>query len=263
MSGPVIVFDSGLGGLTVLREIRRQSPELQLVYCADNAAFPYGAWAEDDLCHRVIQVIGSLVAKYQPGAIVIACNTATTIALHALRGRFSVPFVGTVPAIKVAAEQTGSGMFSVLATPGTIAREYTRALLDEFASNAAVTLVGPHNLAALAEQHFLGKKISNQAVLDEIKPAFVSHGDRRTDCIVLGCTHYPLLLETMRAVAPWNVDFIDPASAIARRLGSILPRDVVTGRGNIFTSTAAIPGEAIKSIRQAGGFADTGLLQVT
>ncbi len=138
----VLVFDSGLGGLTVLAEVRRARPDARLVYAADDAAFPYGALPEDVVLSRVLAVMERLIALHAPDLVVIACNTMTTLVLPALRGRFAVPFVGTVPAIKPAATATRSGLVSVLATPGTVRREYTRDLIETYAGTCAVTLVG-------------------------------------------------------------------------------------------------------------------------
>ena len=121
--GPILVFDSGLGGLSVLRAMREKLPAARFVYVADDAAFPYGAWEETALSTHVVKVVGELIDTYRPPAVVIACNTASTLVLPPLRQRFSLPFVGTVPAIKPAAEQTKPGVVAVLATPGTMRRD--------------------------------------------------------------------------------------------------------------------------------------------
>ena len=143
MSTPrILLFDSGMGGLTVARAVRHELPFAHLVYSADNAAFPYGAWEEQALVKRILFVMGELIARVEPDVVVIACNTASTIALGALREAFEVPFVGTVPAIKPAAAQTKSGIVGVLATPGTVRREYTHALIHSFASHCQVVLHG-------------------------------------------------------------------------------------------------------------------------
>lgn len=225
--GPVLIFDSGLGGLTVQREIIKQMPGVHIVYCADNAGFPYGDWEEAALVQRIVKLMGALVARVQPSAIVIACNTATTIALNALRAAFTtdgpgIPIVGTVPAIKVAAEESKSRIFSVLATPGTVTRDYTKALMTIFAGDCDVTLVGVEQLAAIAEQKMWGQDVDLEFLSDLVAPAFKEINGKRTDTIVLGCTHYPLLEDELRDIAPWPVRFIDPASAIARRLIDVL-----------------------------------------
>jgi glutamate racemase len=217
-SPTILVFDSGLGGLTVYREIARARPDARFIYAADDAVFPYGRLTEGDLVERVVAVIGKLIAAHQPDLVVVACNTASTIVLPTLRTRFAVPFVGTVPAIKPACAASASKLVSVLGTEATVKREYTRSLIREFAAGCDVTLVGSPQLAALAERHLRGEPVSDHAIAEEIAPCFVSEGGARTDMIVLACTHYPLLLDRLEYLAPWPVTFLDPAPAIARRV---------------------------------------------
>lgn len=218
----VLVFDSGVGGLSVLREVRRALPAAGLVYVADDAGFPYGALSETALVERVTSLMTRLVAEHAPDAVVIACNTASTLVLPGLRAALPVPVIGTVPAIKPAAERTTSGLVSVLATPGTVARDYTRALIAAHARGAEVTLVGSSRLAGLAEARLRGQAIDNSAVEREIAPCFVRRDGRRTDVVVLACTHYPFLTDLFERLAPWRVAFIDPAAAIARRVHTVL-----------------------------------------
>ena len=155
----ILVFDSGLGGLTVCGEVARLLPDAQIIYAADDAAFPYGELREDALVARVLMVMHHLIALCGPDAVVIACNTASTLALPHLRARFpKIPFIGTVPAIKPAASQSRSGLISVLATPGTVARDYTRELVRTYAAHCVVTLAGSSLLAPLAEAFMRGKK---------------------------------------------------------------------------------------------------------
>ena len=219
----ILVFDSGLGGLTVLEAVRRARPDARYVYAADDAAFPYGRLSEADLVARVLDVMGQLIAAHRPDLVVIACNTASTLVLPALRQRFTTPFVGVVPPIKPAAATTRSGLITLLATPGTVARSYTRDLIATYASACAVTLVGSRNLATFAEAEMAGTPVDDATLLAEIATCFVSAGDgRRTDVVCLSCTHYPLLLPRLRALAPWPVTWIDPAPAIARRVVQLL-----------------------------------------
>ncbi len=264
----VLVFDSGLGGLTVLREIVRQRTDADITYVADNAAFPYGNWRENDLIERLVGLMARLIAVHGPDCIVIACNTASTLALPALRARLACTFVGTVPAIKPAAEQSRSKMISVLATPATVTRDYTRVLIRTFANGCDVTLVGAQRLAALAEAHVRGETVSDDAIAHEIMPCFIERiGDgegggsatRRTDTITLSCTHYPLLLERLKVLAPWPVTWIDPAPAIARRVGQLLVELPATGVPGTATArfTGTTPDAALQRMLEGFGLTAT------
>ncbi len=213
----ILVFDSGMGGLSVASAIMQQMPDAIIIYAADNAGFPYGAWVEKELVRRILTVMRKLIDDVKPDLVVIACNTASTIAMVELRAAFDIPFVGTVPAIKPAAAQTKTGVIGVLATPGTVRREYTQALINDFASHCKVTLHGAPRLAQMAERKLLGEAINLDELRAEITPAFAEN----TDVVVLGCTHYPLIAEEIASVAPWPVTYIDPSPAIARRAGDI------------------------------------------
>jgi glutamate racemase len=213
----ILVFDSGLGGLTVYREVARALPHARYLYVSDDAFFPYGSRDEGALIARVLALMGGLIATHRPDLAIIACNTASTLVLPQLRARFQVPFIGTVPAIKPACAASVSKRVSVLGTQATVAREYTRALIRDFANGTDITLVGSGELAALAEAQLRGETVDDAAIAHELAPCFVDEGGRRTDTVVLACTHYPLLLERLTRLAPWPVQFIDPAPAIARR----------------------------------------------
>lgn len=217
------MFDSGIGGLSVLREARVLMPEHRFVYVADDASFPIGGWEEGALVKRLMDVFEDLVERYDPSMIIVACNTASTIILPHLRQRFDFPIVGTVPAIKPAAEKTASGQISVLATPGTVQRDYTRALVSEFASHVNVRLVGAENLAELAEEFMLTGSVDDDAVAKEVNECFTDRLGARTDVVVLACTHYPFLTNVFRRLAPWPVDWLNPAESIARHAQSLLP----------------------------------------
>ena len=217
----ILVFDSGLGGLTVYREIAAARPGADFIYAADDAAFPYGAVEEHELVARVVSLADELIATHQPDLAVIACNTASTIALSDLRKKFSLPFVGTVPAIKPACAGSITRRVSVLGTEATVAREYTRALIRDFAGDCEVTLVGSKTLAAYAEAELAGTPADDAAIKAEIAPCFRDDG-ARTDTVVLACTHYPLIIDRLRRLAPWPVNYLDPAPAIARRVGDLL-----------------------------------------
>jgi glutamate racemase len=242
-SPTILLFDSGLGGLTVLREVVAARPDAHYVYVADDAFFPYGHHSEDEIVARVVPLMGELIGTHDPDLVVIACNTASTLVMSHLRAAYSVPFVGTVPAIKPACAQSKSRRVSVLGTKGTVKREYTHALIRDFAQGCEVTLVGSPELASLAEAALSGHPISDGDILAELVPCFVGDAEdatSRTDTVVLACTHYPLLLDRLRELAPWPVDWIDPAPAIARRVSDLLgPQTggiVQSGAEMIFTS---------------------------
>lgn len=239
MAPKILVFDSGLGGLTVFAEIAKLRPDADLVYAADDAGFPYGRWAAPDLIERVVAVVGKLIGQTAPDAVVIACNTASTLVLPDLRARFpGLPFIGTVPAIKPAAAQSRTKLISVLATPGTVARDYTHALIESFAADCKVTLVGSTRLASIAEAAMTGEVIADAEIAAEIAPCFVGQGAVRTDCIVLACTHYPLLRDRFERLAPWPVIWIDPAPAIARRVDAVLAERGLAATGVEFAAEA-------------------------
>jgi glutamate racemase len=214
------------------------------------------------LVARVLAVTDRLISLCGPDAVVIACNTASTLTLPHLRAKFpEIPFIGTVPAIKPAASQSRSGLISVLATPGTVARDYTHELVRTYAAHCAVTLAGSRVLAPLAEAFMQGKNVSDAALAREIAPAFVMVGDLRTDCIVLACTHYPLLLRHFERLAPWPVAWIDPAPAIARRAGHVLREHLGFLASNtssaapnyvVFTGALAAGPELMEALRLRG-----------
>ena len=259
----ILVFDSGLGGLTVHGEIARLRPDADYIYLADDAAFPYGALSEDGLVARVQSVLDAAIAGYTPDIVVIACNTASTLVLPPLRATYpALPFVGTVPAVKPAAERSRSQMISVLATPGTVARDYTRSLIATHAGHCRVMLVGSQNLASIAEAEMKGEAIDENEVAREIAPCFVRDDESgaRTDTIVLACTHYPLLQDYFARLAPWPVEWIDPAPAIARRVEAILSekfegsgasQNTSDGRA-IFTSGKRPPSSLEKALLKMG-----------
>jgi glutamate racemase len=247
-SPTILVFDSGLGGLTVFRELAKARPDASYVYVADDAFFPYGRHGEAELVGRVVPLFDALIKAHAPDLAVIACYTASTLVLPHLRARFTLPFVGTVPAIKPACSGSKSRLVSVLGTQATVEREYTRALIRDFGQGCEVTLVGSAHLASLAEAALDERPIDDAAIGRECAPCFVETAAgaerRRTDTVILACTHYPLLLDRLVRLAPWPVDWIDPAPAIARRVVDLIgpppaaaPADRLAGAARaIFTS---------------------------
>lgn len=238
----LLVFDSGLGGLTVHREIVRLRPDARIVYAADDEGFPYGGWDPQKLSRRIVDVVGALIGQYRPDIAVIACNTASTIALADLRKAYSLPFVGTVPAIKPACASSRSRRVSVLGTEATVALEYTRGLIRDFAQGCAVTLVGSKRLAPFAEAELTSHPATDDDIRAEIAPCFVEQDGARTDTIVLACTHYPLLLERFERLSPWPVSFVDPAPAIARRVVALAgPAGTAAAPPAVFHCTSGKP----------------------
>jgi glutamate racemase len=251
----ILVFDSGLGGLTVYREVAKARPDARILYVADDAGFPYGTLEQDRLVARVLSLMEHLIAAHEPDLVVIACNTASTIVLPSLREQFALPFVGTVPAIKPACAGSRTKRVSVLGTEATVKREYTRALIREFAAGCEVNLVGSARLATLAEAELRGSPVGDAAIVAELAPCFVANA-ARTDTIVLACTHYPLLLDHLKRLASWPVAFIDPAPAIARRVVDLLgPAQAGAPSGAasaIFTAGGKLPAALIAALSRFG-----------
>jgi len=247
-SPTILVFDSGLGGLTVHREIVKLRPDARFVYAADDEAFPYGRLSEAELLTRVVAVMAMLIETHRPDLIVIACNTASTLVLAELRTRFDVPFVGTVPAIKPACAASQTRLVSVLGTEATVAREYTKALIRDFGQGCTVTLIGSKRLAVLAEALLNGEDIDDEDIAEEIMPCFLEKDGARTDTIVLACTHYPLLLERFNRLAPWPVTWLDPAPAIAKRVVALIgtqPDGTANGAAAFLLTSGRKPGHGL------------------
>jgi glutamate racemase len=218
---PILFFDSGVGGLSVLGEARRMLPQASLVYVADSAGFPYGTRSEAEIAARVPALLGRLAERYDPRLIVIACNTASTIALPAVRAALDVPIVGTVPAIKPAAAISQTRTIGVLGTDATVRQPYVDRLAAEFATDCTVIRHGSAALVALAEAALHGQETSDadyRAVLDGL---FGQPGGSDIDVIVNACTHFPLVVDRLAAVAPRPVTFVDGSAGIARRIAAL------------------------------------------
>ncbi len=214
----ILVFDSGVGGLTIVAEIQRQLPACRISYCSDNAAFPYGTKSEKELIGRVDKVLRAACNLEAIDIIVIACNSASTLALPYIRNHFEQPVVGVVPAIKPAAQLSQNKRIGLLATPGTVSRSYTKQLINDFASDCQVTSVGSSQLVNLAERKLRGETIE-QAQLQSILKPFKHTG---IDTLILACTHFPLLKEEIQNYLGSKVSLVDSADAIARRIAYLL-----------------------------------------
>jgi len=194
-------------------------PHCDLVYAADNAMFPYGVMEDDQLISRVLEVMGHLIEKFTPDVAVIACNTASTLALEALRARFGTTFVGVVPAIKPAAKTSSTSVIGLLATPATVEREYTNNLVKDFADHCLVVRVGSSKLVEYAENEIAGNPASNEELEAELQKLLTTTNQTPMDTVVLACTHFPLLKERFNKLNGWrNVQWVDSGSAIARRV---------------------------------------------
>lgn len=218
---PILFFDSGVGGLSVLTETRMLLPNAPVVYVADNGGFPYGTKTEMEVATRVCAVLGRLTERYRPQLIVIACNTASTIALAHVRAVLEVPVVGTVPAVKPAALKSRSGVIGVLGTLATVRQPYVDRLVGEFAGGMIVLRHGSAALVEAAEAKLRGQAVDPALVERELTALTGQPGGERLDSVVLACTHFPLLRDELESAAR-GLDFIDSGQGIARRTAHLL-----------------------------------------
>lgn len=214
----VLIFDSGVGAISIAREIHRQIPGLRLHFGIDNAFFPYGDKSPRQLRARIVKVAKTMLARCGADMLVVACNTASTLALPALRAALSVPVVGVVPAIKPAAAASRTGTIALLATEGTVNRKYTRELIANFGNGTAVINVPAPELVWLAEAHLRGETVTAAALAPVLERIFSAPGGDRVDVAVLACTHFPLLRTELERAAPKPVQWLDSGAAIARRV---------------------------------------------
>ena len=220
---PILFFDSGVGGLSVLGPTLRLLPNAPIIYAADSAGFPYGKRSEAEIASRVPALLGRLVERFHPRLAVIACNTASTIALDHVRSALDLPVVGTVPAIKPAAEISKSRVIGVLGTEATVRQPYVDDLAARFASDCTIIRHGSPGMVELAEAKLAGDVVSAEAVRAATQPLFDSEQGRKIDTIVLACTHFPLLEEELQTAFP-DIMFVHGGDGIARRI-QYLTRD--------------------------------------
>lgn len=219
---PILFFDSGVGGLSVLAPTRALLPSAPLVYVADSAGFPYGTKSEAEIAGRVPALLGRLAERYDPRLIVIACNTASTIALAAVRGALDLPIVGTVPAIKPAAELSRTRAIGVLGTDATVRQPYVDDLAARFAADCLVLRHGSADLVALAEAKLRGESAPPERYAAILRGLLGQPGGERIDVIVNACTHFPLVVEELAAAAPHPIRFVDGGPGIARRVAFLV-----------------------------------------
>lgn len=228
MSRPILIFDSGVGGLSVLRPIRAHLPNAPIVYAADSAGYPYGTKSEAEIAGRVPALLGRLSERYDPQLIVIACNTASTIALDAVRAALDLPIVGTVPAIKPAAAMSKSRVIGVLGTEATVRQPYVDRLSAAFAGDCEVIRHGSADLVDAAEAKLRGETPDAAVFSRALDGLFSQPGGEGIDTIVLSCTHFPLVQAELSAAAKRPVAFIDGSEGIARRTAWLLRAQVWT-----------------------------------
>lgn len=236
---PLLFFDSGIGGLSVLRPTRALLPTAPLVYVADSAGFPYGTKSEAEIAARVPALLGRLAERYDPRLIVIACNTASTIALQHVRAALDLPIVGTVPAIKPAAAMSETRVIGVLGTDATVRQPYVDDLAARFAADCTVLRHGSAALVELAEAKLRGETLDPTDFAAVLGGLFDQPGGDRIDVIVNACTHFPLVADDLAAATPRPVRFVDGGPGIARRVahlteGQCWPDTPVRGRA-VFT----------------------------
>lgn len=242
-SRPILFFDSGVGGLSVLAPTRALLPRAPFVYVADSAGFPYGTKSEAEIAARVPALLGRLAERYDPRLIVIACNTASTIALAEVRKALDLPIVGTVPAIKPAAELSETRVIGVLGTDATVRQPYVDDLAARFAGDCTVLRHGSAELVDLAEAALGGTAPSPERLRAVLNGLFGQPGGERLDVIVNACTHFPLLEAELAAAAPHPVRFVDGSPGIARRVAHLT-------QGQDWPETAG-PGRAVFTARNA------------
>ncbi len=242
-NAPLLFFDSGIGGLSILSEAQKLLPDAPIIYVADQAAFPYGGKSETEIATRVPVLLGKLAERYKPRLITIACNTASTIALDSVRQVLDIPIVGTVPAIKPAAERTRSGVIGLLGTQATVRQPYIDILAEKFGAGVLLLRHGAADLAAAAEAEMRGEKVDASIYRRAIEGLLQQPRGKEIDTIVLGCTHFPLVTHELAKFCPPHMAFVDGGAGIARRIASLTrghawPETAISGRF-VTTSTKA------------------------
>jgi len=250
----ILATDSGLGGLTIVAEIRRALPDARQIYLCDNAFFPYGTKPDADLLAHFLKTMRAAIRRAGPDLIVTACNTISTICLPELRAATSIPVVGVVPAVKPAARMSRRKIIGVLATPATIDRPYTDDLIRRFAADCRVVKLGSAELVAMAEAKLLGQPVDMTKLRRILAPFFDLPAARQPDVIVLACTHFPLLRAELAAAGPAEVAWIDSGVAVARRVLEVLPKDSKGTPGADLALTTAPAGDALRRALIQAGF---------
>ena len=251
-TSPILFFDSGVGGLSVLQPTRAILPNAPIVYAADNAGYPYGTKSEAELAARVPALLGRLVERFRPRLAVIACNTASTIALDHVRAALDIPVVGTVPAIKPAAELSKSRVIGVLGTAATVRQPYVDDLAQRFAADCTVLRHGSAELVDLAEAKLAGETVPIEAIHDAIVPMIMQPDGEKMDVMVLACTHFPLLAEEIASAFPSIVQ-VDGGPGIAGRIAYLTQGQEWPVRSSgVAVFTASPPASLAPALAQFG-----------
>lgn len=253
---PLLLFDSGVGGLSVLRAVSALIPAAPIVYVADNGGFPYGTKTEAEIATRVPALLGRLTERYHPRLIVIACNTASTIALSAARAALNLPIVGTVPAIKTAAALSKTRAIGVLGTNATVRQPYVDRLSEEFAADCLVLRHGSARLVELAEAKLRGTPTPPEDFAAALAGLLDQPGGDRIDTVVLACTHFPLVQEELAEAAPRSIRFVDGAEGIARRVATLTAQEQWPDRKPdgimVFTARMDVPSTLAQTLSGYG-----------
>lgn len=257
-SAPILLFDSGVGGLTVLEEVRKILPDAPMIYAADTAGLPYGNKTEAQIAARVAGLLGRMTERFRPRLVCIACNTASTIALGMVRDVLEVPIVGTVPAIKPAAAMTRTGVIGLLGTEATIRQGYVDRLEHEFAADKVLLRYGAPDLVDAAEAKLRGEKPDPAAITGAVDALRAMPGGDRIDTVVLACTHFPLLQDELSQAFGPGVEFVHGAQGIARQIARL-----TSGQGwtrqqpdrALFTGHADIP-PALRTVLASYGLSE-------
>ncbi|PKB25710.1 glutamate racemase [Novosphingobium kunmingense] len=220
-AAPLLLFDSGVGGLSVLAALRRVLPDAPVIYAADNGGLPYGTKSEAEIAARVCGLLGRMSERFRPRLICIACNTASTIALAMVRDVLNVPVVGTVPAIKPAAEATRSGVIGLLGTAATVRQVYVDRLEADHASGKTLLRFAASELIGAAEAKLRGKAVDPATIARAVAGLRDQPRGDRIDTVVLACTHFPLLTDELASTFGPDVRFVDGAEGIARRIAHL------------------------------------------
>lgn len=219
MKPTILLYDSGMGGLTIYDAICQVLPEAHYLYCFDNACFPYSEKSEDVLIERAVGIVQKISQIYQLDLVVVACNTASTVVLPALRATFEMPIVGTVPAIKPAAQISQTKTIGLLATKGTVNRPYVDELIEKYASDCVVEKIGTTDLVEIVEEKERTGK-TDMLRLQKVVEPWLTHPS--LDTVILGCTHFPLVKSELQQLLPQVPFFVDPNNGIAHRVQDLL-----------------------------------------